>query len=301
MNHKKGRLLTARPIFRFTLFLLLSGVVSPELGAQTTDALYYWVKPGVLPRPGAEQSFVIPVTAEQAARIEAIKQDGGQAGLAGEIAAGAGNHNKNYLAPHQPPWNWHFTLVREIYDLRTTLYIQCMCPFLIDYPSDIAANPDEWIRVNGNVYNPEYWEIQDRIDPTKPDAMANVSNRGLTGAGEKTLITGFIITGGEPRNVVVRALGPSLSASGLKQVAANPKIEIFRGSTRIATNADWKTDPRNDSLSRNYPSLAPNNDKEAALLLTLLPGSYTMQGINEDGTEGIVLLEAYDVDGAATR
>jgi hypothetical protein len=112
------------------------------------------------------------------------------------------------------------------------------------------------------------------------------------------LITGFIITGGEPRNVVVRALGPSLSASGVHQVAANPKIAIYRGSTRIATNADWKSDPQHDSLAQNYPSLAPTNDKEAALLLTFSPGSYTVQGINEDGTEGIILLEAYDVDSA---
>jgi hypothetical protein len=301
MNHKQDRLFFGRSFFGFAFFLILSGVVvSPGISAQTTDTFYYWVRPGILHRQGADQSFVIPVTAAQAAQIEVIKQDGGRAAAAVDIAAGAGNHNKDYLAPRQPPWNWHVTAVREIYDSGNVAYIACMCPFLIDYPADIAANPEEWIRQNGNLYNPEYWEIQDRIDPTKPDAMANVSNRGLTGAGEKTLITGFIITGGEPRNVVVRALGPSLSASGVQQVAANPKIVIYRGSTRIATNADWKTDSRSIYLSQNYPSLAPTNDREAALLLTLLPGSYTVQGINEDGTEGIMLVETYDVDSATT-
>jgi len=49
-------------------------------------------------------------------------------------------------------------------------------------------------------------------------------------------------------------------------------------------------------LSAEYPSLVPENDKEAAPLLTLLPGAYTLHGINEDGTEGIMLHEAYDVD-----
>jgi hypothetical protein len=300
MNPKPNRSFLARPISWFAFSLLLSGVVfSPDTIAQTTDTFYYWVRPGISRRQGTEeQSFVIPVTPAQAGQIEAIKQDGGRAGVAGNIAAGPGSNNKNYLAPRQPSWNWHFTSVSEIYDLRHTLYIQCMCPFLIDYPSDIAANADEWIRVNGNVYNPEYWEVQDRIDPTKPDSMANVSNRGLTGTGEKTLITGFIITGGEPRNVVVRALGPSLSASGIQLVAANPKIAIYKGSSLIAGNKDWKTDMLSSSLAQNYPSLAPTNDKEAALLVTLLPGTYTVQGINEDGMEGIMLLEAYDVDSA---
>ena len=71
---------------------------------------------------------------------------------------------------------------------------------------------------------------------------------------------------------------------------------IYKGSTKLATNADWKTDFRSGFLAQNYPSLAPTNDKEAALLLTLFPGTYTVQGINEDGTEGIMLIEAYDVD-----
>ncbi|MEO5721249.1 MAG: hypothetical protein ABIR71_07250 [Chthoniobacterales bacterium] len=76
------------------------------------------------------------------------------------------------------------------------------------------------------------------IDPNRKDALANVSNRGLSGAGEKRLITGLIISGGEPRNVVLRVLGPILSAAGVQQVAANPKIEVYRGSTRVASNAD---------------------------------------------------------------
>jgi hypothetical protein len=142
----------------------------------------------------------------------------------------------------------------------------------------------------------ENYFIGAQIDPSKTDAMANVSNRGVAGAGERKLITGLIVTGGTPRNIVVRALGPSLTGAGVQQAAANPKIEVYHGSNRIASNADWKSDPRANSFAQNYPSLIPSNDKEAALWLTLLPGTYTLQGSNEDGTEGIILLEAYDVD-----
>ena len=128
--------------------------------------------------------------------------------------------------------------------------------------------------------------------------MANVSNRGVTGAGERTLITGLIIKGGEPRNVIVRALGPSLSSSGIQQVAGNPRLVVHREGKPMADNSAWREDARADELVQKYPTLAPSNDKEAAQLLTLLPGSYTLHGINEDGTEGVVLLEAYDVDSA---
>jgi hypothetical protein len=108
----------------------------------------------------------------------------------------------------------------------------------------------------------------------------------------------YAFLGGEPRNVVVRALGPSLSSSGIQQVAGHPRLVVHQEGKVIAANADWKTDSRVGELSENYSTLAPSNDNEAALLLTLLPGAYTLQGINEDGSEGIVLLEAYEVDSA---
>jgi hypothetical protein len=110
------------------------------------------------------------------------------------------------------------------------------------------------------------------------------------------LISGFIVKGGEPRNIVIRGLGPSLTANGIQQAAGNPKIDVYQGSQKMATNTDWKTDRRVQELTQNYPSLQPSNDKEAALLLTLLPGAYTVQGINEDGTDGVMVLEVYDVD-----
>src|SRR4051812_24675426 len=117
---------------RLAFVLILTGIiVSPEINAQTADTIYYWVRPGNLRRQGTnDQSFVIPVSSAQAAEIEAIKQDGGRVGAAGDIVAGPGGFNKNYLAPGQPAWNWHFTSITGIYDLRTTAYIACVCPFL---------------------------------------------------------------------------------------------------------------------------------------------------------------------------
>jgi len=290
----KLRKTAAIGVILFAAFLVGSNVAY----AQSTDTAYYWVIAGPTFTPvKPNQSFVIAVNSARAAEIDAIFSNHGRAGFGGRIAAGTASYNKDYYSADHHVWNWYVASIEGIFDFNTTLFPECECPYLIAHPSDIAANPDEWIRQNGDRYTPKYYSIVARIDPSKRDAMANVSNRGLTGAGEKTLITGFIVTGGEPRNVVVRALGPSLTAAGVQQVAANPKIELYGASGhRGPSNADWKTDSRATELSQKYPSLVPTNDKEAAMLLTLLPGAYTLQGINEDGTEGIMLLEAYDVD-----
>lgn len=267
--------------------------------AQSIDKFHYWVGPTRLPYPSSDESFVIEVNAIQAAEIEAIFATGGLPGFSGTIAAGSVDYNRNYSAPGQPVWNWHVAAVNGIFDFTKTLFIACMCPDLIARPLEIAANPEQWIRQNGSRYTPTGFSIQGRIDPANRAAVANVSNRGITGAGERTLITGFIVTGGTPRNIVIRVLGPSLRSFGVGQAAGNPSLEVYQGSTRIAGNADWKSDRRASALAEKFPALAPSNDKEAALWLTLLPGQYTIQAKNEEGTEGIVLIEAYDADTVA--
>jgi hypothetical protein len=274
--------------------------VAERAVAQTQEQFYFWVVPATFygEDNGKKESFVIKVNAALAAQIESLHSRHHPAGFSGHIAAGVVDYNKDYYSPNQRVWKWYVTSVDEVFDFTNTGFPACQCPNLIANPSDIDADPEKWIRENGNQYTPKFYEIGPQIDPSKLDAMANVSNRGLTGAGEKTLITGLIVTGGVPRNIVVRALGPSLGASGIQQMAGNPKIVVYQGSQKVATNADWKTDSRASELSQKYPSLAPTNDKEAALLLTLLPGAYTLQGINEDGIEAIMLLEAYDVDSA---
>ena len=283
----------------FALVCCIFLLRSTTADAQSVEKFYYLVGPGDLRFPPPDQGFAIEVSAIQAAEIETMFKTGGVPGFSGTIGAGEVDYNRNYYAPGQPVWNWHVASVNGIFDFSVTLFPACMCPDLIARPSDIAANPDEWIRQNGTRYTPISFSIKRRIDPAKRDAMANVSNRGVTGQGERKLITGFIITGGTPRNIVIRALGPSLGAAGIKEPAGNPKIEVYQGATRVAVNADWKDDRRAILLPENFPSLVPANDKEAALWLTLSPGTYTIQATNEEGTEGIVLVEAYDVDSAA--
>jgi hypothetical protein len=284
-----------RALLTCAILVAVLFTVPSSTNAQAKETFYYWVASRGTTPTGARQSFVIAADGTQAAQIEAIFAKGGRPGVGGYIAAGSVDYNKDYFSPDHRVWNWHYTEF-SIFDFNETGFPACMCPFLIAHPSEIAADPQEWIQQNGKVYTPIGYDIVHRIDPSQRSSVANVSNRGLTGTGERTLITGLIIKGGEPRNVVVRALGPSLSASGIQAAAGNPRLVVHREGEPVASNSDWKQDLRTDELIKKHPSFAPTNDKEAALLLTLLPGAYTLQGINEDGAEGIVLLEAYDVD-----
>ena len=125
----------------------------------------------------------------------------------------------------------------------------------------------------------------------------NISTRLEVGTGDQVLIGGFIITGTGPKRVVLRAIGPSLAGSGIANPLADPFLELHASDqSLITTNDNWR-----DSAAADIEAtgLAPANDLEAALVITLDPGSYTLILRGKDGATGVGLVEAYDLDPAA--
>lgn len=121
----------------------------------------------------------------------------------------------------------------------------------------------------------------------------------MLGRGESILITGFVVSGGEPRNIVLRVLGPSLKNRGLVGVASDPELVLYRGEEQIAANRDWKSDARS-SLLEKYPAIVPLDSREPALFLTLLPGAYTLHAMNAEGSAaGVALVEVFDPEAGA--
>lgn len=138
--------------------------------------------------------------------------------------------------------------------------------------------------------------------PAKPGAkpqLLNISTRLRVGGGQPVGIGGFIITGTAPKKVILRAIGPSLDASGLANVVADPVLELHGGAQDelIATNDDWKNDPAAAELESM--GMMPPDDQEAATVLTLAPGHYTAVIAGKDGSAGTALVEMYDVDPVA--
>jgi hypothetical protein len=122
----------------------------------------------------------------------------------------------------------------------------------------------------------------------------NVSTRGQVRTGGNVLIGGCIIGGGQPKQVIVRALGPSLAGAGVANPLSDPFLELHDANGGvIQSNNDWPQSP--DAATIQSKNLAPGNTRDSALLATLNPGSYTavVQGVN--GATGIGLVEVYDL------
>jgi hypothetical protein len=136
--------------------------------------------------------------------------------------------------------------------------------------------------------------LENTAFPTVGPQVLNLSMRGTVSGGDNALIAGLIITGTDPKTIVLRALGPSLGSFGLSGVLTDPVLSVYDSSgTVIATNDDWQTDIGAAFMVAN--GLAPANPSESATLQTLAPGAYTVVVTGKDSTPGISLVEAYDL------
>ena len=133
---------------------------------------------------------------------------------------------------------------------------------------------------------------------TPATVLGNISTRVRVETGNNVLIGGFIITGAQPKKVIVRAIGPSLSQF-FAGTLANPTLELRdeQGGV-IAVNDDWKNQPDADRQAVVDSTLPPSNDLESALVRTLPANSagYTVIVSGANNGTGIGVVEAFDLD-----
>ena len=129
-----------------------------------------------------------------------------------------------------------------------------------------------------------------------PSQPLNISVRARVESGNGVLISGFINTGTAAKKVIIRALGPSTGVTG---ALADPVLELHGSDgSLITTNDNWKdnTAPQQQDIINNQ--LAPTNDLESVIVITLQPGTYTAIIRGQGNATGIGLVEVYDVDPA---
>lgn len=130
-----------------------------------------------------------------------------------------------------------------------------------------------------------------------PARALNLSSRVTVGTGENVSIAGFIITGPVAKRVLIRGIGPSLTASNVPDVLADPNLELFdSANTSLARNGNWRTTQESEIAMTGLP---PTHDLESAIVRTLAPGAYTAVLTGHDGGTGTGLVEVYDLDTAA--
>jgi len=127
--------------------------------------------------------------------------------------------------------------------------------------------------------------------------LRNLSTRGQVGTGANILIAGFVVGGSAPKQVMVRAIGPSLTPFGITGALADPQLQLFNGTTLIATNDNWGGAGDISTAANNTGAFPLNpTSLDSAILMTLPPGSYTAQVSGVGGRTGVALVELYDVD-----
>src|SRR2546423_1853461 len=130
--------------------------------------------------------------------------------------------------------------------------------------------------------------------PPSPSKALNISTRMFVDTGERVSIAGFIVTGAVSKKVLIRGLGPSLTASGVPTVLADPTLTLFDSSGNVQqTNDDWKNSPNAAEIQNS--GFAPTNDKESAIIATLAPGQYTAQLAGKNSGTGNGVVETYDM------
>lgn len=135
--------------------------------------------------------------------------------------------------------------------------------------------------------------------------LANLSTRAQVGTGANIMITGFVVQEGAPKRVLIRAVGARLATApfNVPGTLSNPQLQLFNADgVLVRQNDNWGTDDLasiNDAAGKVGAFALTNNSNDSALVAALQPGAYTAQVSGVGNTQGVAILEIYDVSGSA--
>jgi hypothetical protein len=133
--------------------------------------------------------------------------------------------------------------------------------------------------------------------PADASRLVNLSVRSVAGAGDNTLAVGFAIGGRDTKQVLVRGVGPALAVFGVQGTLPEPRLRLFGGDgAALHENTGWAGSGFLGGAFERVGAFALGGaSKDAAFLPTLSAGAYTVH-VTTGGTDGVALVEAYDLD-----
>lgn len=155
-------------------------------------------------------------------------------------------------------------------------------------------------RITGQAeYAGLHWPIAANQDPSARDSqLANLSTRAWAGTGSESIIAGFVVEGSDPIELLIRGIGPGLSAFGVLGVLEDPHLVLKQERDQVATNQDWGVDSDAELLAEITQLLGGFSlalgSLDSAMVAVLGNETFTAIVRGEDGTNGIALVELYN-------
>ncbi|MBS0632054.1 MAG: hypothetical protein JSS11_09085 [Verrucomicrobia bacterium] len=141
-----------------------------------------------------------------------------------------------------------------------------------------------------------------RVTNPPRQQLLNLSSRTTISPANPNLIGGFVIAASpgqlnESKQLFIRAVGPSLAAHGVAQPLLHPTLHLFRANgSEVPVFIPASSSPYHSAFEQAtgaFP-LPPGSD-DAATVVTLPAGVYSVHASSKDGGTGDVLLEIYEV------
>lgn len=165
---------------------------------------------------------------------------------------------------------------------------------VLNYAEGSVASGNSFVGTNGG-HTGKANDPGDIGNPRPDDArLVNVSVRSQAGVGNETLIVGFVLAGSGRKDILIRGVGPGLDDFGIKTTLRDPKITVYRGSDTVAENDDWSS----AIAARIHASGAFDlrmGSKDAAMIVSLEAGPYSVHLSPASGATGEGLIEVYDL------
>jgi hypothetical protein len=146
-------------------------------------------------------------------------------------------------------------------------------------------------------------ELYDVSGSTDAARLVNISNRGFVGVGGNIMIPGFVASEEGSRTFLIRAVGPTLAQFNVTGVLADPKLEVYKRrpgtaiDDLILTNDTWGENGDAAQVRQTAAALyafsLTEGSKDAAFVVTLPPGAYTVNAKGVNDTTGVALVEVY--------
>lgn len=132
--------------------------------------------------------------------------------------------------------------------------------------------------------------------------LANLSLRAALTDRQPSITGGFVVLGDSSRKILLRVAGPALQTFGVGSASLDPRLELRKDGVLIAANDNWDAGSSALGVAMAASGAFPfvTGSKDAAVLPTLAPGSYTVDVTADQGKRGVVLIELYDAGGASS-